>query len=340
MKIKRLFINNYKSLVNFELVGPNPFSVFVGPNAAGKSNVFEALEFLTFTNDFVRMDNLFGGAKEYLNKNLQKLSELTLEKPLQLSINLQIGYANIGSHIDFYQKNGRWSPLHLAGSRQGDQDLVHEGETNEQWFNRIFSRIFIQNKRLVKINIKTPYKLSLDAENIAAVLQRVLENEAIREEILDWMQLLVPEFEDLLIRTDPVSGDSTLLVKERHTGQFFDKNMLSDGTYNILALLTAVYQSDEPQFLCIEEPENGLNPYVVRTLVGFFRQMCEEKGHYIWLNTHSATLVKELQPKELILINKIDGVTKPSLLDPNLKFKSMPLDEAWLTNTLGGGLPW
>gem|GEM_PF-6184355 len=31
MKIKRLYINNYKSLVNFELVEPNSFSVFVGP---------------------------------------------------------------------------------------------------------------------------------------------------------------------------------------------------------------------------------------------------------------------------------------------------------------------
>lgn len=45
MKIKRLYINNYKSLVDFELVEPNPFSVFVGPNAAGKSNIFEASPF-------------------------------------------------------------------------------------------------------------------------------------------------------------------------------------------------------------------------------------------------------------------------------------------------------
>ncbi|MBK9015267.1 MAG: AAA family ATPase [Saprospiraceae bacterium] len=60
MKIKRLYINNYKSLVNFELVEPNPFSVFVGPNAAGKSNVFEALEFLSVANDFAIRSILLG----------------------------------------------------------------------------------------------------------------------------------------------------------------------------------------------------------------------------------------------------------------------------------------
>ena len=74
--------------------------------------------------------------------------------------------------------------------------------------------------------------------------------------------------------------------------------------------MTAVYQSDEPQFLCIEEPENGLHPKVIKQLVNFFRSACEEKGHYIWLNTHSQTLVSQLTPDEIILVDKEDGETK------------------------------
>ncbi|HFA51740.1 MAG TPA: chromosome segregation protein SMC, partial [Bacteroidetes bacterium] len=207
-------------------------------------------------------------------------------------------------------------------------------------FQKIYSRIFIDKKELVRIKINGNQKLRIDAGNLASVLKRIIEDPLKKEEIIEWLQLLIPEFEDLQISRDNISGIDTLLVKEKHTKQYFQKDLLSDGTYNILSLLTAVYQSDEPQFLCIEEPENGLNPYVIRELVGFFRQLCEEKGHYIWLNTHSPTLVKELQPKELILINKIGGETKAKQVDKNLKFKSMPLDEAWLTNTLGGGLPW
>lgn len=118
-----------------------------------------------------------------------------------------------------------------------------------------------------------------------------------------------------------------------------NRNLLSDGTYNILALLTAVFQSNEPQFLCIEEPENGLNPYVVKTLVEFFRAMCEEKGHFIWLNTHSPILVSQLQPKEVVLIEKVKGETVAKQIK-SMDLHGMRMDDAWLTNALGGGLPW
>ena len=46
MKLKRLEIHNYKSLRNVVLE-PAPLSVFVGPNAAGKSNLADALDFLS-----------------------------------------------------------------------------------------------------------------------------------------------------------------------------------------------------------------------------------------------------------------------------------------------------
>ena len=82
-----------------------------------------------------------------------------------------------------------------------------------------------------------------------------------------------------------------------------------------------------------------LNPYVVKELVNFFRTACEEKGHYIWLNTHSQTLVRELKPEELILVDKTKGATQIKQLK-NKTFENLKMDDAWLTNTLGGGLPW
>lgn len=136
-----------------------------------------------------------------------------------------------------------------------------------------------------------------------------------------------------------LSGTDTLVMYEKEMNKPFTKDLISDGTYNILALLTAVYQSDEPQFLCIEEPENGLHPKVIRELVHFFREACETKGHYIWLNTHSQTLVSELTSEEIILVNKKKGETVvKQLKTPNLH--GLRMDEAWLTAALGGGLPW
>jgi predicted ATPase len=59
VKLKRLEIHNYKSLRNVVLE-PAPLSVFVGPNAAGKSNFADALDFLS---EVYRWD-LEGAVKE------------------------------------------------------------------------------------------------------------------------------------------------------------------------------------------------------------------------------------------------------------------------------------
>ena len=63
MKIKSIYIDNFKSLVDFRLTEPNPFSVFVGANGVGKSNIFEALEFLNYRYSFKngKLDDFFGG---------------------------------------------------------------------------------------------------------------------------------------------------------------------------------------------------------------------------------------------------------------------------------------
>lgn len=70
MKIKKLQIRNFKSLVNFELEDLKPFCAFVGPNASGKSNIFEALEFINY---LIRYENeaprFFGGQILYSTSN-------------------------------------------------------------------------------------------------------------------------------------------------------------------------------------------------------------------------------------------------------------------------------
>jgi len=129
------------------------------------------------------------------------------------------------------------------------------------------------------------------------------------------------------------------LIYQKHYERPFNKELISDGTYNIIALLTAIYQSDEPQFLCIEEPENGLNPYVIRKLVDFFRNACAEKGHYIWLNTHSQTLVECLQPEEVIVVDKINGETQIKQIK-GMNLHGLDMAEVWLSGALGGGTPW
>ncbi len=133
--------------------------------------------------------------------------------------------------------------------------------------------------------------------------------------------------------------EATIFVYEKGSNKPFPRRLLSDGTKNILALMAAVYQSSDPQFLCIEEPENGLHPYAIELLVDFFREKCESEGHHIWLNTHSQTLVRAMHIDELVLVNKVNGQTRAKRVE-NMEGIDIKTDEAWLTNTLGGGILW
>ena len=76
MRIKKIQIKNFKSLVDFELQDLKPFCAFVGPNASGKSNIFEALEFTNFIFRYgFEAPDFFGGFQNtfsYQQKNFAK----------------------------------------------------------------------------------------------------------------------------------------------------------------------------------------------------------------------------------------------------------------------------
>lgn len=324
MKIKSLKIDNFKTLLNFELIEPNPFSVFVGANGVGKSNIFEALEYLNIKASYksANSDELFGGYKNFLNFNHTEES---------LNIDLESLNSNFLSYKRVDEKT-------FQTPRRAQS--VHINEAIDKQFVQEYSRIFITSKEANKLNLSSSdKKLNFNCDNLENVLKRVLENPLKALEIKEWLNLLRPGFSDIKIEKD-LSEKSYIQFYEEGYEKPFGKNLISDGTYNILCLLTAIYQTDEPQFLCIEEPENGLNPYVIKELVKFFREQCKkENGHYIWLNTHSQTLVNQLQPEEIIIINKENGITVPrQIKDKNMH--GLPMDEAWLTNVLGGGVPW
>jgi predicted ATPase len=326
MKINELKIEGFKSIGEIKLVEPNPFSVFVGPNGAGKSNIFEAIEFMELCEIMEPMEvvKLFGGDSELFNFSNSHASNQNI------LIDVRLG-DNINPFVS-YQLNKK---NYYSGTVKG---FENQNNHDIQTFTN-FTRLFISNPSIVKRKLRDSFRLASDALNLEKVLKRILRVENDREEIIEILQLLIPGFSNLEIRSEELSKSDNLVIYDESLQKPLTKWLISDGTYNILAILTAIFQSDEPQFLLIEEPENGLNPKVVRELVTLFRDKCKEKGHYIWLNTHSQTLVSELTTDEIILVDKVNGNTQIKQVK-GVDLHGMKMDEALLTNTLGGGIPW
>ncbi|AUD00731.1 AAA family ATPase [Spirosoma pollinicola] len=325
MKIKRLVIENFKSIERIELIEPNPFTVFVGPNGSGKSNIFEALEFVNIDYVSDRAINLFGVDK--IRRRVAMADSFSFSCDLE-------EFIVVKSHIS--QRTGI--------KIEENSELLYEPDIRrkvvkyfaeyQQYING-FSRIFIRNEKLLKQPFKDDSRLALDASNLEPVLKRILTEDVLRSEIFEWLELFVPGFKAV-----EIDDRDELHWFEEFSPEYFTKDLISDGTYNILALLTAVYQSDDrPQFLCIEEPENGLHPQVAAELIDFFRIMCEERGHHIWLNTHSQSMIARLKPEEIVIVDKKQGATRIKQISKD-DFKNWRMDEALLMNAFGGGLPW
>ena len=366
MKIKKLQIRNFKSLVDFELEDLKPFCAFVGPNASGKSNIFEALE---FTNYIVRYTHeaprFFGGLADIYSYNAHPIldhNNILVKDSMFFSYDFDDDI-NIGFHASFLgveESQNLFGSISSIGSSKPFRgvsplpsfeirDLPKRRKFIESWGNAgnsydneyeqfvdNFGRIFI-GKRELNRTPAVNTRLSPDALNLPQVIGAIFESKEKREDFIEWLRILIPEFSKIDVRRSNIDGKYEFFIYEKGSSKPFPRNLISDGTYNILALLSSVYQSDQPQFLCIEEPENGLHPQAIELLVDFFREQCEEKGHHIWLNTHSQTLVRHLEIEEVILVNKVNGATKAKQLTKRYDV-DIRTDEAWLTNALGGGV--
>jgi len=326
--IHDLIIKNYKSLENVEISEPSKLVVFAGANASGKSNIFEAVEFLmhaAMTTGTIAFD-IFGGAKNVVNYKASKQKGQFLEIILDLSFGNDKQNARFGIKYDIQTKQ---LTREFTGIKKLDERIVNS-----------FSRIFIDNYKRAENKLKIYNKLWIDAANLSSILKLILENEKKKTEIIEWIQILIPEIESVSVEKDFGGKEELMVIEKSYPDKPFAGDLISEGTHNIIALLALFYQTDQPQFVCIEEPETGLNPAVLSELVPFLREMTEKYHHHIWITTHSASLVSELIEEELIIVNKKKGATQVNQCKDG-DFEKMRPDEAWMSNMLkGGGLPW
>lgn len=370
MRIKKIQIKNFKSLVDFELEDLKPFCAFVGPNASGKSNIFEALEYTNYVSKFSNeATSFFGGVDSILSfrnkdvsnnkgtKNAVYFDFLFFDEihiNFATTFNIETGepknyFSEIAATGKYLLKDFSLAmpPVSITEIKKPEErskflnDWARSNKVYDNDFEQFidnFSRIFVGKSQLNRTN-QIHSKLAPDASNLSQIIGKIFEDETQRADFIDWLRILIPEFKNIEIKQSNIDGSFEFFIYEKSSSKPFPKYLISDGTYSILALMAAVCQTDQPQFLCIEEPENGLHPQAIQLLVDFFREKCEEHGHHIWLNTHSQTLVRCMEIDELILVNKVNGETKARQLtkedEVNLK-----TDEAWLTNALGGGTLW
>src|SRR6266849_5987868 len=178
--------------------------------------------------------------------------------------------------------------------------------------------------------------LDEDISNLGLMLNRLRAEPRSKSALLEYLKMFYEGAEDVLT---PIQGGLIDLRVEETNGITIPASRLSDGTLRWLSLLTILLHPDPPPLVCIEEPELGLHPDVIRPLAKLLLSASERMQ--LVVTTHSDTLVDELSgdPQTVIVCEKHDGSTTLTRLDANQLsdwLKRYTLGQLWRTGEIGG----
>jgi predicted ATPase len=112
----------------------------------------------------------------------------------------------------------------------------------------------------------------------------------------------------------------------------------SDGTLRTLALLVAVATARSDSILLLEEPEIGLHPWAVRSMMSFIREEVERRHLQVLITTHSEHIIRELGAAELLVADRVadQGTEFVAAYDLVGELSGDELADLWIRGLLRG----
>lgn len=314
MRIKRVKIQNYKSIKELDFTPSIKLNVFIGENGVGKSSIFEAINWLlgpiypTF-NATTKQDHYLGDEN---NKILIRL-EFDTNESLELNEYKETGgqvksglfyndhnynckgeirekfcsaYINTERQIVDYLPSNRWSLLGrilLDINKRFLEETTDDGEAKSDRLKRELDRIRDELLFSVKDD---------DGTDIMRKFTNILQEESARQ-----MNLKPDDFQLNFNLYDPWNFYKTLqiLVREPDIGLTFQASQLGTGAQAAITIAILRAYSEiklggyNPIF--IDEPELYLHPQAQRNFYKILRKIADEKNIQIFYITHSPYLI-------------------------------------------------
>lgn len=371
MNIQRLEVKGFKSIAELSLEHVAPLMVLAGANGAGKSNVVDALAFFgaIVKRGASQAIRDFGGFSQIHCFKHRKQQRTTVSFAVKIDIQ--------GNLYDYALKIMQVDkqPQIVESLKVNDLTVIDrkaDGDTKIALSDGLPLQVlpdypsdmtalmllsqsplytFLTNINVFRIDplaAKRPDSSNTDAtaldshgNNIATMLSVLEKKPEFRQQVLDWIELIVPSMENVATEKQRLDGSTVITFKEEGTRTRFPAQLISDGTIYTLCILTAVLsRADQLGITIIEEPERGIHPKAIGELVQLMRENAS-LTHPLILTTHSESIVRHLNLDELWLVSKEEGRTQlKSVTDSQVNKADIPLDTAWLTNLFDGGLPW
>lgn len=353
--LKRVTIRGFKSILALEEFELRELNVLIGPNGAGKSNFVSLFNMVAHMVNhrlqvFVAEDGgaeslVFGGRKQtqridaefVFGKNAYEFALIPVADRLVFAEEKMVFFGDWGTQR---RDLGSGHPEARLPHVTDDTFAAYIQPAVSDWqvyhFHDTSRHSPMRQPQAVRDNLA----FKSDASNLAPFLRMLRESHPDDyQRILETVRLAAPFFGEFVYRRQP---GERMELEWFHAGDPDTPRgpqQLSDGTLRFICLATLLLQPSylQPKTTIIDEPELGLHPFAVTLLGALLRQ--QNSHRQLIVSTQSADLVSELEPEDIVVVNRRDGASAFERLDPdrmNEWLEDYTLGELWRMNVLGG----
>lgn len=329
MTIESVEFHNFKALRDATLP-LSRFTLIVGPNGSGKSTAMQGLR----------------AVYDLRSVDYSRIVTAGTPSSGQVAVHVIVHwgepFAGVQTVADWFSSR---APNRTYRGLQPGQNISELDYASREF------RVYSLDAQAIAAPTQLAPSMTLDPNgaHLAGVLDRLRDNvperfEALNEELGRWL----PEYDRILFDT-PKTGYRSILLRTHEGHHRIPASELSQGTLLALALLTLAYIPDPPPIVCIEEPDRGIHPRLLRNVQdALYRLSYPESGRdsrspiQVIATTHSPYMLDLYRdhPEEIVIAQKTgQDVRFERLSDhPDIDeiLEDAHLGEIWYSGILGG----
>jgi predicted ATPase len=209
--------------------------------------------------------------------------------------------------------------LGLIGSASVGAPTPDLSFLGEFWARAVFLRLSPNRLAYGSLATRKSFEPLLDEEgqNLPALLNELSDDQ--RKDLVQAVSEILPGIRGVEVSSAERGRDTrvnySLLERMPYRGRAGSGEfripswMLSEGTRRITAIMALLVREPAPTLVCIEEVENGLDPWTVQAVLRHL-QSATARGTQVILTTHSPWVLDYIPIDSILQVRRIEGDTR------------------------------